>query len=76
MLKDPVLAPGEPGVEVHLDGPERLKIGDGVTKWSNLSYYLTAEDIAGSVDIEAVVDLVMAELELPDLVLYYENAKA
>jgi hypothetical protein len=34
---DPVLAPGEPGVEVDAN-PPRIKIGNGFDTWSELSY--------------------------------------
>ena len=39
VTKDPVLAPGEMGVDVTLS---QFKIGDGVSKWSELPYYSAA----------------------------------
>jgi hypothetical protein len=44
-LNNPVLADGEPGWETDTD---RLKIGDGVTAWTNLSYYMGTTGGTGS----------------------------
>jgi len=44
-LNNPVLADGEPGWETDTD---RLKIGDGVTAWTNLSYYVGTTGGTGS----------------------------
>lgn len=36
--KNPILENGQPGVERCNDGSTRVKIGDGVTPWNQLSY--------------------------------------
>lgn len=41
--KDPILDDGEPGVE---SDTSRLKIGNGMTPWSLLSYILPESDMA------------------------------
>lgn len=81
-----ILLDGELGVDTDKD---ELRMGDGVNLWANLVTFVTnnavqayvAEAIAnspsiGQADLDAVADLVMSELELPDLVLLWENAKA
>lgn len=84
-VKNPVLLEGEPGLETDT---KKLKAGDGVTAWNSLEYYYSDEKIIeliqaelelnpiGQEDISQIVDLVEQGLELPDLVLYYENTKA
>ncbi len=37
---NPVLANGEPGVEVHV-GYSLMKVGDGVTPWNDLEYTIS-----------------------------------
>jgi hypothetical protein len=50
-LNNPVLADGEPGWETDTD---RLKIGDGVTAWTNLNYYIGTTGPTGSTGITGV----------------------
>lgn len=38
--RDPILAPGEPGYEVDT---EKFKVGDGYTRWTDLTYTVVAE---------------------------------
>lgn len=38
-----VLGPGEPGIEL---GTGRFKLGDGVTAWNDLTYYLDEDGVA------------------------------
>lgn len=83
-----ILLEGEPGVEVDT---KRFKIGDGISRYDALPYYLSedaisafiAEAIAnieippiGSEDLNQIKASVLEEIELPDLVLLWENAKA
>lgn len=82
-----VLALGEPGLETDT---KRLKAGDGFTPWRQLGYYFSDESVIALIqrelaanpitidptDIDDIADQVMLELELPDLVLLYENKKA
>jgi hypothetical protein len=44
---DPILASGEIGFE---SDSGKFKIGDGINHWSALSYYASADDIAGLID--------------------------
>ena len=44
---DPVLAPGEIGVETDTN---QFKLGDGVNNWSDLSYFKNLEDLGSSLD--------------------------
>lgn len=67
--KNPILADGEPGIEVILNGPERLKFGDGVTPWNDLDY------AAGSGDIQAAIDAVLAAIEPSDWRQAYIDAR-
>ncbi len=66
-----------------------LRLGDGVSLWADLKPFVTsnivnilvAQAIAntpsiGQADLDQVADMVLAEIELPDLVLLWENAKA
>jgi hypothetical protein len=82
--QNPILADGEPGIE---SGTGKFKIGDGATAWSNLSYYLNQDamqiyineaianaDPIGPEDVNHIVDMVVQELDLPDLTLLWENA--
>lgn len=45
---DPILGPGEPGVEVDTG---LFKIGDGHSVWSNLEYFLTESHVLSMVEI-------------------------
>ena len=84
--QNPVLADGEPGIET---GTGKFKIGDGTTPWKNLSYYLNQDAMQiyvneavanaapiGPEDINHIVDMVVQELELPDLTLIWDNVTA
>lgn len=77
IAKNPVLAAGEPGVETDTC---KLKVGDGVSKWTVLGYI--SSDSSGSPAIEDLItDHVQSETphpvydDGPSLVLLYENAK-
>lgn len=37
-----ILEPGEPGIEI---GTNRFKIGDGVTRWRDLPYFLSTSEV-------------------------------
>lgn len=50
-LKNPVLRPGEPGIATDT---ARFKIGDGLTRWENLPYYLTVDDLPPGGDGQAM----------------------
>lgn len=74
MASDPILAPGEPGLNTTT---RRLKFGDGVSKWSQLAYPDTAppgtpisiQDHVESEDPHPVYD------DGTSFLLRYENAK-
>lgn len=42
-----VLGPGEPGIELNT---HRFKIGDGVTPWNDLPYFLNEDGVAAYVE--------------------------
>jgi hypothetical protein len=69
MAADPVLLEGEPGVETDTD---RLKVGDGVRRWSELPYYLSEGRIGELVDDK----IVTGPGEAPNLALLWQNAIA
>lgn len=46
-LKNPVLRPGEPGIATDT---AKFKIGDGLTRWEDLPYYLTVDDLPSGGD--------------------------
>lgn len=84
---NPVLADGEPGFE---RGVNKLKIGDGVTPWNQLSYLTPPQVSVSSTPVvstgDATIDAalkahVVAEEphpvydDGPSLVLLYKNAK-
>ena len=84
--KNPVLHAGEPGVETDTS---QFKIGDGTSTWTELPYYLSQdamqiyiqEALANAVpitpeQIDQITDMVEERMELPDLVIRYNNAKA
>ena len=84
--KNPVLHAGEPGVETDTS---QFKIGDGTSTWAELPYYLNqdamqiyiSEAVANAVpitpeQIDKIADMVEERMELPDLVIRYNNAKA
>ena len=68
--RNPLLSEGEPGLELDTG---MIKYGDGVRRWNSLPYDSTQLTPA---EIDIIVDQVEQELELQDLVLLYENAKA
>jgi hypothetical protein len=83
---NPILDKGEPGFESNT---QRLKIGDGSSDWLHLPYFVTENatmalitktvaDIPplGPEQLDEVTEQVTQQLELPDLRLVWENAKA
>lgn len=80
--ENPILFPGEPGLELNPGHPAKLKIGDGKTHWRELPYSpYAALDIP---DGEMPTDLPSHILDPtphpvyddgPSLFLLYENAK-
>lgn len=73
--KNPVLAPGEPGYE---EDTGLMKVGDGVSHWTTLDYFM--EDVVTPVDelIEEHVESPHphpAYDDGPSLTLLYLNAK-
>jgi hypothetical protein len=78
--ENPILHPGEPGVELHPGHPVKLKFGDGVTPWRELPYSPEGgADIP--VDQASLADHINAAEPHPvydngpSLYLLYENAK-
>ena len=79
--KNPILKPGEPGVATDTG---KFKVGDGVTRWNDLPYYLTVDDLPPGGDGQAMI-LLQDHLNSlnphpvyddgPSFVLLYENAK-
>jgi hypothetical protein len=81
-----ILRVGELGAE---SDTRKMKLGDGVSLWNQLPYYVTNETVSvlvanaiattpsiGQADLDQVTAMVLEEIELPDLVLLWENAKA
>jgi hypothetical protein len=62
--ENPTLRSGEPGWERDTG---RMKIGDGVTPWRELKYFLGGGDSSGGGSTDPD--------DIPDLVLFYENGK-
>lgn len=80
--ENPVLHSGEPGVETRAGYPSKLKIGDGVTPWLELSYSPTTITTPGEgeipVDLESHVNDPTphpAYDDMPSLAILYANAK-
>lgn len=77
LTKNPVLALGEPGYETSSG---KFKIGDGLSKWTELEYFVPG---AGSPGVSEAVLLAHindpephpAYDDSPSLLLLYENAK-
>jgi hypothetical protein len=75
---NPVLADGEPGYEKDT---RKLKIGDGVSTWTTLSYFGPGVSEAGEVSDEELLAHIDSETphpiydDGPSLVLLWENAK-
>jgi len=84
--KNPVLSNGEPGIDMNKNN---FKIGDGLTRWSDLPFFIT--ETAGSsipittsesTELVAVINAHVNSLgphqaydEGPSLALLYQNAK-
>lgn len=78
--ENPILFPGEPGLELHPGQPAKLKIGDGETPWRELPYSSTGgSDLP--VDQASLAEHINAAEphpvydDGPSLFLLYENAK-
>jgi len=73
---DPILAEGEPGVETDTG---RLKIGDGLTSWSGLPYFIPGVGPdGGDAELEEHIESDLPHPVYdngPSLSLLYENAK-
>jgi hypothetical protein len=74
--ENPVLAPGEPGVESNTG---RFKIGDGFTAWTDLGYFVSEDptDASNATLAEHVNSLLPHPVydDGPSLALIYQNAK-
>lgn len=83
---NPILLDGEPGVETDT---KKFKLGDGVSHWSTLPYYLSTDSLAAYVqsligeadpltpeEFTQITDQVLSTLEISDLTLLWQNAKA
>ena len=71
--KNPVLRSGEQGYEID---KKRLKIGDGLTAWNDLSY-VNEDLVAGALDLEEHINSDAPHPvydDQPSLVLLYQNA--
>jgi len=66
--ENPVLFPGEMGVEMHKGEPCAFKVGDGETPWKELPYSPNAPGEGGGGPGGGGEDI-------PDLVLFYNNGK-
>lgn len=76
IAQNPVLRPGEPGLEVGLDVPDRIKFGDGVTPWMLLPYFSSGDQ--STIDLQAHIDDETPHPvydDAPSLALVYQNAK-
>lgn len=78
--ENPILRPGEPGIETRPGYSTKLKIGDGTTPWRELPYSPTGgSDLP--VDQASLAEHVNAATphpvydDGPDLKVIYENAK-
>jgi hypothetical protein len=81
--ENPILFPGEPGIETRKGHPSKLKIGDGVTPWRELPYSPTTLETPPS-EGETPVDLAdhisdptphPVYDDGPSLALLYQNKK-
>ena len=76
MATDPVLGPGEPGLEKDSG---KLKIGNGYAKWSDLPYFVPtdSDNIGGATLVEHIDSDLPHPVydDGPSLTLLYENAK-
>ncbi len=77
IARNPVLALGEPGYDIS---SKRFKIGDGVSRWTTLEYYVPGAGSPG-VDELQFLEHIHSEAphptydDCPSLYLLYENAK-
>lgn len=73
-MRNTILDEAEPGYETNT---KKLKIGDGFTPWTALPYYGGGDGLPiDEEDIAEIVAEVERRMELSDLVLLWENAKA
>lgn len=85
-IKNPILGAGEPGIAVDSG---QFKIGNGVLGWNDLPYYASNDHVSAAVqeaidaqpplnadDMNTITTQVVEQLDIPDLVLLWENAKA
>jgi len=73
--ENPILHPGEPGYEKNTN---RMKIGDGVTPWRDLKYFVAAGGYTpgtGGGGGGGGTGGPPLDPEDPDLVSFYENGK-
>ena len=74
MAVNPILAAGEPGVEIDTG---KFKIGDGIREWVDLDYFVPHDPMAS----DSLPEHILSELPHPvyddgaSLELLYENAK-
>ncbi len=54
-LSNPILADGEPGLDTTMN---RLKIGDGVTRWNNLKW-VGGNEAAAAEEVKALCDAIL-----------------
>ena len=72
---DPVLGPGEQGYEIDTN---RIKVGNGSTRWSQLEYLGSDEAAVSQADLDAHVQSETPHPvydDGPSLLLLYQNAK-
>lgn len=77
---NPILDEGEPGYETDT---KKFKIGDGVSRWRLLDYFVTSD--TGTSSLEAALNALDAHVNAiaphpvyddgPSLLLLYQNAK-
>lgn len=77
--KNPLLGAGEPGVETDT---HRFKIGDGLSAWNALPYFMSGPLAADDSGLDAVIQAHIDAAEPhpayddgPSLSLLYDNAK-
>ena len=79
-LRNPVLDKGEPGI---VRDAKNFKIGDGVTRWNDLEYFLASEDTPiNDGEVIGIINAHLASLtphavydDGPSFLLLYQNAK-
>lgn len=64
---NPVLLPGEPGIEVLLDDSVRIKVGDGISTWTQLPYLEAAAELPQPLGTSSTPTF--AGLNVPGLVI-------